>query len=52
MQPHYLDVQFGERHAAIPYYEINGRHPGPHIFLSGGMRGGEINGIAVNVNLA
>ncbi|MEM7336746.1 MAG: succinylglutamate desuccinylase/aspartoacylase family protein [Chloroflexota bacterium] len=43
----YIDVHFQEHHVAIPFYEINGRSPGPHIFLSAGMHGGEINGIAV-----
>ncbi|MEM7119412.1 MAG: succinylglutamate desuccinylase/aspartoacylase family protein [Chloroflexota bacterium] len=47
MQPNYIDVHFGEHHVAIPYFEINGRFSGPHIFLSGGMHGSEINGIAV-----
>lgn len=47
MQPNYIDVRFGDDHVAIPYFEINGRSPGPHIFLSGGMHGSEINGIAV-----
>ena len=47
MQPAYIDVHFDEHHVAIPYYEINGRSPNPHIFLSAGMHGSEINGIAV-----
>ena len=47
MQPAYVDVRFAEHQVAIPYFEINGRSPGPHIFLSAGMHGSEINGIAV-----
>lgn len=47
MRPLTLHIQFGEHQAAIPYFEIHGRRPGPHIFLSAGMHGGEINGIAV-----
>jgi predicted deacylase len=47
MQPQFLDVHFGDHHVAIPYFEINGRSPHPHLFLSGGMHGSEINGIAV-----
>lgn len=47
MQLQYLTVKFGKHQTDIPFVEINGRHPGPHVFLSGGMHGGEINGIAV-----
>ena len=46
MKPQYLHVKFGEHEIRIPYFEIVGKQPGPDIFLSAGMHGGEINGIA------
>lgn len=42
-----IDVQYGEHAVSIPYYELIGKNPVPHIFLSAGMHGGEINGIAL-----
>lgn len=42
-----IEIRHGEHEAAIPYYELIGKKSGPHIFLSAGMHGGEINGIAL-----
>lgn len=42
-----LSVTFKENSVDIPYIEIEGKEKGHHIFLSGGMHGDEINGIAV-----
>jgi predicted deacylase len=47
MDLQYLQVEYGKHSVSIPYYQIVGNQPGHHIFLSAGMHGGEINGIAV-----
>jgi len=47
MESHQLDVRFGPHQVTIPYHQLNGAAAGPHLFISGGMHGGEINGIAV-----
>lgn len=46
MNLQYLSVRFGDQSINIPYYHIKGTEKGPHIFLSGGMHGDEVNGIA------
>ncbi len=42
-----LKVSFNEWESKIPYYIIKGKRPGPKIFISAGMHGAEINGIAI-----
>lgn len=46
MQNHTLQVSFQNYSVEIPYIEFCGTKQGPHIFLSGGMHGDEINGVA------
>lgn len=45
MNQYTIDVKFGEQETKIPVIEINGKEDGPHIFVSGGIHGNEINGI-------
>ncbi|MFT7183738.1 MAG: putative deacylase [Oceanicoccus sp.] len=47
LKAHSLKVEFGNEKVDIPYFKIKGHKPGPSIFLSGGMHGDEINGMAV-----
>lgn len=46
MNKNVLSVEFGKYKMNIPYLEFEGVKDGPHIFLSGGMHGDEVNGIA------
>lgn len=46
MQHHILQIDFQGMRLEIPYIVIKGGKEGTHIFISGGMHGNEINGIA------
>ena len=47
MKTKFLRVSYKNDTVKIPYLEIKGKKKGPHVFISGGMHGNEINGIAV-----
>lgn len=47
MKKKVLNVEYNEKKVEIPYFTLIGDSPGPQIFLSGGMHGDELNGIAV-----
>ncbi len=47
METQWLEVQSGPDTLRIPYVEIVGTRDGPSGFISGGMHGNEINGIAI-----
>ena len=46
MKKDVLTVELGKYKVNVPYLEFKGAQDGPHIFLSGGMHGDEVNGIA------
>lgn len=46
MNQNILTVTHKNYEVRIPFLEFEGKNDGPHIFLSGGMHGDEVNGIA------
>lgn len=46
MTLNHLELEFEGQSLSLPYYEIEGDSKGPHVFISGGMHGDEVNGIA------
>ncbi|HMR01421.1 MAG TPA: DUF2817 domain-containing protein, partial [Candidatus Gracilibacteria bacterium] len=46
MKKRVLTVESGKYKVNVPYLEFEGEQDGPHIFLSGGMHGDEVNGVA------
>lgn len=47
MEIQYVEVINKKQTIRIPYIEFAGRESGPHMFISGGMHGNEVNGIAI-----
>lgn len=47
MKTTYIHIEHGENSVEIPCIEIQGHGEGPSAFVSGGMHGNEINGIAI-----
>lgn len=46
MDRHELKFEFGGQSSILNYFEITGKEEGPRAFISSGMHGNEINGIA------
>lgn len=46
MKQHSLHIAFEGSETTIPYFVLQGKQDGPHLFISGGMHGDEVNGIA------